>query len=192
MRFLQIMNRYGCLFFLCFIVARASPLLAQAITPLNTSKASVNQSGYLPYVTGRNLNGVNFELPRDLPAPRSLFLFAFDKSQSMVLKSWVDGLNLEEGKIHWIESPVMPESFRLINFFTEPVMRASISEKVSRDHIVPLYFDRENFSKLMGIEFDPDGAYATVVAKSGLVLLVIKGGYTKEGASDILNVLNFP
>ncbi|MBU3627177.1 hypothetical protein ICN48_13175 [Polynucleobacter sp. JS-Safj-400b-B2] len=173
---------------LVFALLSGVPALSQVQTS-NSMPFPINGGARFPQLVGKNLNGALLHLPEQLPSDKTIVLFAFQKAQAGTLQSWREGLNLDDGKLAWIELPVMPLAMELIDFFTERVMRYVISDPKTRDHIVVLYADRELFCQSLGIDCDEREAYIAVIDRAGNNFITLKGQFSKEKGNQILRTL---
>ncbi len=142
-----------------------------------------------PTLSGENLSGKRFNLPKDFPAERTLVLIAFEREQQATLDSWAQGLDLLNSQIPWVEVPVISTPYILGSFIIDYGMRKGIPNPKVRDRVITLYTDREAFAKSMGFEYDKLGAYVAVVDRSGNNLGIVKGAYDEVKAKELLGLL---
>ena len=165
------------------VIVLASLLIASITNTQNLS------TPIFPTLSGKNLNGKEFNLPRDLPAEKTLVLIAFEQEQQFVLDSWAKGLDLPNSPIPWIEVPVISTPYVIGSFIIDFGMRRGITSPKIRDRVITLYTDREAFAKSMGFKYDKQEAYVAVVDRSGKNLGMVKGSFDERKAKTILDLL---
>jgi len=156
---------------------------------LNTGLVRLSSPSVFPTLTGENLNDKEFTLPQDLPAERTLVMFAFEHAQQPTLNSWSKGLDLANSHIPWVEVPVISTPYVIGSFMIESGMRKGITDPKVRERVITLYTDTEDFSESMGFEFDEHGAYVAVVDRTGQNLGTVKGPYDQSKAKILLRLL---
>ncbi len=147
---------------------------------------------HFPTVSGESLNGQKYTFPADFGSRNVLILFAYEEDQAEQLRSWVKGLDLLNSEIAWFETPVVSTPLKLGSFIIDRGMRNGIPDPRIRDRVVTLYTNQENFSKSLGIPFDPKGAYALVLKPSGHPIGYVSGEFDQEKAKTITEMLNHP
>jgi len=143
-----------------------------------------------PNLSGKNLNGKQYNLPKDLPSEKTLVLIAFEREQQAILDSWYQGLDLINSSIPWIEVPVISKPYKLGSFIIDSGMRRGIPNPRVRDKVITLYTNREAFAHSMGFEYDNQAAYVAVIDRSGKNLGIVKGSYDQDKAKKILKLLD--
>ncbi|CAN5608924.1 hypothetical protein BH23BAC4_BH23BAC4_09200 [soil metagenome] len=126
----------------------------------------------LPEVTGKRLDGSEMVLPNDLPAPWNLLVISFTGEQDRLSDQWIalaEGIaENAEGRLASFELPLIGKGFRVF----EGLIRASLRWQADRtgeaERTVPLYVDRKDFSKALGIK-DRKTVHALLVDNTGTV-----------------------
>lgn len=163
--------------------ARAALALAATVTG-----STVLASGRLPETASSDLNGQEVMLPRDLPGDPTLALVGFIQDHQFEIDTWIDGLKLKDGRIAWIELPVIRNYGAIFRWYVDNGMRSGISGQAARARVVTLYQDPVAFQRAVGL---PDGerAYAVVLDRTGRVRAVAAGSFTPQKAEGILAAL---
>jgi hypothetical protein len=165
------------LLFLAVIVTCAGRAVAQATL------------GRMPTLSAENLNEKPVTLPAQLPAERSLVLMAFEREQQSLLNTWVDGLGLKDGKLAWIETPVIAKGYGLFSGFIGSGMRRGIPDPAMRERTITLYTDPAALRRDMGLSGDGNEVWVLVVGRGGQVLARAPGAYTADKAKPLLEAL---
>ena len=152
--------------------------------------ASSNDKMSIPRLHARDLNGNNWVIPYDLPAKKTLLLFAFKREQQNSVDSWIDGLGLRasENKIAWIEIPLLQKPWKLLSSWIDHGMKQGITDHDLRGHVWTIYTNRDSFLKEIGLT-SANSIYALVVSKDGTVLSSASGEYSATAAQVILKAL---
>jgi hypothetical protein len=145
--------------------------------------------GRMPTVTAESLSEKPFTLPAQLPAERSLVLVAFEREQQTALNTWVAGLNLNDGKLPWIETPVIAKPNALVRAFINGGMRSGIQDTAMRDRTITLYTDPVALRKDMGLSGDGKVVWVLVVDRAGQVHAKAEGVYSADKAKPLLEAL---
>ena len=144
----------------------------------------------IPRLHARDLNGNNWVIPHNLPAEKTLLLFAFKREQQNSIDSWIDGLGLRapESKIAWIEIPLLQKSWKLLRSWIDQRMKRGITDYDLRGHVWTIYTNRDSFLKDIGLT-SANSIYALVVRKDGTVLSSAFGEYASSAGEIVLKAL---
>jgi hypothetical protein len=172
---------------------RAAPawLLWVAMTVTCTGLALAQTPvGRMPIISAENLNEKPVTLPAQLPAERSLVLMAFEREQQIALNTWVEGLGLKDGKLPWIETPVIAKGYGLFSGFIGGGMRRGITDPALRERTITLYTDPAALRRGMGLSGDGKEVWVMVLDRTGQVLAQAPGTFTPDKAKPLLEALN--
>jgi hypothetical protein len=150
---------------------------------------AIKSLGRMPTVEAESLSNIPMTVPTQLPAERTLVLIAFEREQQTVLNTWVAGLNLNDNKLPWIETPVIGKGYGLIRGFINGGMRRGIQDTALRERTITLYTDPVALRKDMGLTGDGKTVWVAVVDRAGLVLARAEGPYTADKAKPLLEAL---
>ena len=135
-----------------------------------------------------DLNEKPITLPSGLPAERSLVIVAFQREQQENVDTWVNGMNLPDSDLPWLELPLIDNPGLLMRWFINSGMRRGIPDPKARAHVVTIYTDKAAFLAALGIEDEAD-VYALVVDRQGNVIENVRGDYSPEGEQILRKAL---
>jgi hypothetical protein len=138
-------------------------------------------------VAGKDLNGTPWVAPAGLPGDKTLVLVGFEESQQEALDTWTQGLglNASSNTIPWVEMPLIENPSMLMRWFINTGMRSGIKDPRIRSRVWTAYTDRKAFMTSCGMISD-DAVFAMVVDRSGQVLAIERGSYSKVGEVRLL------
>lgn len=108
-----------------------------------------------PHVTGKNLNGTNFQLPADFAAPINLVFVAFKREQQSDVDSWkpfVTDLKSKYPQLGVYEVPTLSSGYTLFRGFIDGGMRSGIPDPNARATTITLYLDKRAFDRELGVD----------------------------------------
>lgn len=145
----------------------------------------------MPLITGKDLNGTPWSIPKGLPAERTLVLIGFDEPQQAAIDTWTQGLGLDlpTNTIPWVEMPLIENPGRFMRWFIDTGMRGGIKGRFQRSHVWTAYTDKKAFLQSCGINAE-NKIQVLVVDRTGRILHAESGEYTKEGAAKLLRSLH--
>ncbi|MBI1237902.1 MAG: hypothetical protein GC199_01030 [Alphaproteobacteria bacterium] len=149
---------------------------------------AAEESPRIPRIEAEDLNGRDIVIPADIPGERTLVFIAFEQEQQFDVDSWIEGLNLRESELPWLEFPVVTNYGFLFRVFLDNAMRGGIETEEARSHVVTLYTSQEGFRDAAGLPHG-DRIYAAVIDRDGAILALQDGPYTDEKAAPLLAVL---
>jgi hypothetical protein len=167
--------------------------LAAVTAALVLALAAPNESnflGQLPKLSVKRLDQQRVVLPQELPAPRTLALVAFRSSQREEIRSWVQGLRLDQDdSIAWFKMPVLkdPGSESARNDI-EGVLLARHPGEMDRARLVPVFTDRDAFIRATGLPGD-EHAWVLVLDREGKVLARAEGRFDQDKAQALRETL---
>ena len=166
-----------------YVLALAASMQTDNLS-MNPAPGPVESSRQFPTLTSRDLAGHTIALPDGLPGDRTVLLIAFAREQQKDIDGWVAGLHLDDGKIPWLEVPVIDNPGPLVRWFIDSGMRRGIQNHETWKHVVTLYIRKSEFKAAIGVT-DESKVYAMVVDRHGKILVTVPGLYTPQGAATI-------
>ena len=165
-------------------------LLIPLITALQMTCAMALNSGHFPSVSGKDLNGKSWIAPSGFPGERTLVVIGFEEEQQVGIDSWFEGMEVRDpaSRISWIEMPLINNPGMLMRWFINTGMRGGIPSKEVRSHVWTAYTNKKAFMEASGMTSTKD-VYALVVDRSGKILAMESGNYSKKGAAVLLKAL---
>jgi hypothetical protein len=151
------------------------------------STARADDAVTFPSVSGRDLNGRDLRLPKDLAGDVDLLFVAFVRGQQADVDSWksfADAAQKSRPNLKVYELPVLSRSISLIRGFIDGGMRNAIKDEAARAATVTLYIDKPPFRHALGIE-NEDQIAVLLVRRGGRVLWKGIGRYDAAKAPDL-------
>jgi hypothetical protein len=149
-----------------------------------------------PEVSGRNLEGREFQLPSDFEGDVNLVLVAFQREHQRLIDSWMPAAAAwadSYPRLRYYELPTLGSGYRLFRSFIDGGMRGGIPDVEARERTITLYLDKSAFRSELGLASE-ETIYAIVVDAEGIVTQLLEGPYSDDkGAiieSAIKQVLN--
>jgi hypothetical protein len=146
-----------------------------------------NALRFFPEVVGRNLEGLEFQLPADFGGAVNLVLVAFRREQQALVDTWLPpaaALADSVGDLQYYELPVLSRAYKLVRRFIDGGMRAGISDLAARERTITLYIDKKPFREALGIS-NEDTIYILVLASDGRVALMLDGAFSEDKGSSV-------
>jgi hypothetical protein len=138
-----------------------------------------------PNVTGQNLNGKTFNLPKDFQGPASFVFVAFTRGQQAQVDSWktfVAGARARYPAVGEYEVPTLSRGNALFRGFIDGGMRNGIRDAATRAATITLYIDKRPFDASLGIASEDD-IVVLLVSPDGAVLWRASGAYEQGKAA---------
>lgn len=123
-----------------------------------------------PEVTGTALDGTKRALPADFSAPHNLLIFTFDDEYDPLSDQWAAAAEriarAAPGQLAVYELPLVGKGFKVFKGLIRRTMKAGTDAKGEAERTVPLYVDKKDFAKSLGLKnkktvhlllVDPDG-----------------------------------
>ena len=157
---------------------------------LSGSAFAKNLEPRMPVMTGKDLNRTPWVVPAGLPGDKTLVLVGFQESQQEAIDTWTQGLglNTSSNAIPWVEMPLIENPRMLMRWFINTGMRSGIKDQRMRSHVWTAYTDKQTFMRSCGMVSD-ETVFAMVVDRSGEVLAIERGAYSKGGEARLLKAL---
>ena len=167
--------------------------LAAVTAALVLALAAPNESnflGQLPKLSVKRLDQQRIVLPQELPAQRTLALVAFRSSHREEIRSWIQGLRLDQDdSIAWFKMPVLkdPGSERARSDI-ESILMARHPADIDRSRLVPVFTDRDAFMRATGLP-GSEHAWVLVLDREGKVLARAEGRFDQDKAQALRETL---
>jgi len=146
--------------------------------------------GQFPSASGKDLNNKPWIAPSGFPGERTLVVVGFEEEQQGGIDSWFEGMEVRKppSAISWIEMPLINKPGMLMRWFINTGMRSGIPSREIRSHVWTAYTDMNDFMNSCGMP-STKNVYALVVDRSGKILAMESGNYSKKGAKALLKAL---
>lgn len=125
-----------------------------------------------PALTGRDLEGKEVIIPRDLPGEAQLLMVAFQRRHQLQVDSWsgvlADLVATYPGLGVW-EIPTLSSGYRPFRAFIDGGMRAGIADPHTRRHTLTVYTSLRDVQRRLGLADFEDiraSTFSTVTAGS--------------------------
>jgi len=145
---------------------------------------------HFPQVSGKDLNNKPWKAPTEFPGERALVMIAFEEEQQADVDTWTKGLGLiaPSNTLPWIEMPLIDNPGIFMRWFINTGMRGGIPSKEVRSHVWTAYTDKKTFMQTCGLPSEKM-VYALVVDRSGKIIAIEAGNYSKIGAAKLLHAV---
>lgn len=169
-------------------VARLALLLAAVIVPATHAAppTAMPDDVRFPAVSGRNLEGREFALPRDF-GDRSIAVVAFRQEQQRDVDTWLPALR-ELGREHpglaVYELPTLATRYRLIRAFIDGGMARGIPDRAAREATITIYTDAGAFRRALAIP-DDGAIHVLLVDRAGRILWRAAGRYDERAMAAL-------
>jgi hypothetical protein len=164
-----------------WIAAVSGALLLAVAAP-----REANLMGRLPSPTARQLEQQHVRISPFLPAGRTLALVGFDRSHRSEIRSWIDGLRLEQDSaIAWFKMPVLDDpGSEGERSAIESRLRDGHSLSSQRSRLVPVFTNRADFVRAAGLS-GTEHASVLVLTRDGRVLARAEGQFDPAKAEAL-------
>lgn len=167
--------------------------LAAVTAALMLAVAAPNDSnflGQLPTLTVKRLDQQRIVLPQNLPAERTLALVAFQSSHRNEIRSWIEGLRLnQDTSIAWFKMPVLKDpGSEQARSDIESVLLARHPADSARSRLLPVFTDRDAFIRAAGLPGN-EHAWVLVLDRDGKVLARAEGQFDQNKAQALRETL---
>jgi len=146
---------------------------------------------YFPNVSGSNLDGKRFNLPRDLKGKVNIVIIAFRREQTDLIEQWAGPLKdimKTDPSLELYELPTLGLIYSPFRWWIDGGMRAGIVDEETRERTITIYTNKRNFKAQLGIP-DEETIYIFLVGKDGRILLRIQGDFTQEKYQQLQNAI---
>ena len=144
-----------------------------------------------PEVTGLNLEGRKYNLPKDFEGELNMVALAFFGNHQALVNTWTplaSRLTREYSKLHFYEIPTLTKENGIFRSFIDGGMRSGIPDKAAREATITLYLDRAAFLKIAGLPNDRT-IYVLLVDRRGTIYWRGDGMFTPELGAALENVI---
>ncbi len=168
-------------------------LAATVSTPTNSQMTTVplirpsaaGPLGRFPGVSGENLNGKRFDLPRDFEGALNLVVIAFQREQQRDVDGWMPFLKAlakDGGDVRIYELPTLGRRYRLMRPIIDGGMRGGIPDTSVRAITITLYIDKAPFRRALELAGE-NRIYVLAVDREGRVHARASGLFTPESGA---------
>ena len=158
-------------------------LAIAAMTSDSTSRTPASRASggpvRFPAVSGRNLEGKEYALPRDFEGERNVVVVAFKREQQHDVASWTPALGelaRTTPGVRVYGMPTLKASWRIMRGMIDGGMRRGTPDASEREHTITLYVDTDAFRKALAIPDDRQ-VHVLLVDRAGTVLWRTAGRY---------------
>jgi hypothetical protein len=147
---------------------------------------------HFPNVSGSNLDGKRFNLPRDLKGKVNIVIIAFRREQTDLIKQWAGPLKdimKTDPSLELYELPTLSLTYSPFRWWIDGGMRAGIVDEETRERTITIYTNKRNFKAQLGIP-DEETIYIFLVGKDGRILSRIRGDFTQEKYRQLQNAIH--
>jgi hypothetical protein len=144
-----------------------------------------------PNVSGSNLEGKKFNLPKDFEEKLNIVVIAFRREQTALIEAWTGNLEEIEQKnlgVKFYELPVLSKSYSPFRWWIDGGMRAGIVDSKTRKRTITVYTTKNAFKNQLRIP-NEETIYIFLVNKSGKILWRTKGDFTEEKNQQLRHAL---
>lgn len=149
--------------------------------------------GRFPAVSGDNLNGKRFDLPRDFEGDVNLVVVAFQRDQQRDVDGWMPFLKTlakDRNDVRIYEVPTLGRGYRIMRPIIDGGMRGGIPDLKVRATTITLYIDKTSFRRALRLP-DENRIYVLAVDREGHVQARASGLFTPE-SGDAFGLAAFP
>ena len=143
--------------------------------------------GLFPQVTGENLAGRPFALPREFEGDINLVVVAFKRQQQQDVDTWMPFLKTlarRRPAVRVYEIPTLGRGYRFMRGIIDGGMRSGIPDSATRAATITLYIDKAPFKRSLALN-DEDHIYVLLVDRSGHVHARAAGRYEPAAAAAL-------
>ena len=140
-----------------------------------------------PNVSGENLEGRKFTLPRDFEQKRNLLVIAFKREQQHESETWtplIKRLITKYANLAFYELPTIAALSPLRRWWINSAMRSALPDPGTRHATITLYIEKEPFKQALEIP-DEDHIYTLLVDQTGTILWRSQGPLNQQKEQDL-------
>lgn len=144
-----------------------------------------------PSVTGSNLEGRRFRLPRDLEGEHNLLFIPFQRWHQDWVDTWVPfarQLGAEVGGFRYYELPTLPRMNPFYRASLDLGMKMGIPDRAAREATITLYLDKDAYRQALGIPTE-ETIVVMLVERSGAIRWRTTGPYDEAKGADLRRCL---
>lgn len=108
-----------------------------------------------PEVSGKNLNGKEFQLPGDLEGKVNLVIIAFERWQQQLVDTWLSPADSLASRVPGLvvyELPTLRRMNAVNRWFIDQGMRSGIPDEIARHRTITLYINKAPFREVLEIK----------------------------------------
>ena len=144
-----------------------------------------------PTVSGENLEGRTFTLPRDFEQKRNVLVIAFKREQQRESETWapfIQRLTREYADLAFYELPTIAALNPLRRWWINSAMRSVLPDPGTRHATITLYIEKEPFKQALEIP-DEESIYTLLVDQMGTILWRSQGPLSQEKERGLMAFL---
>jgi phosphoenolpyruvate carboxylase len=153
---------------------------------------SEDRTRHFPNVSGSNLDGKRFNLPRDLKGKVNIVIIAFKREQTDLIEQWATPLKeimRADPSLEVYELPTLSRGYSPFRWWIDGGMRAGIVDEEARRRTITIYTNKRNFKVKLGIS-NEETIYIFPVGKDGRIITRVQGDFTEEKHRQLQNAIN--
>jgi carbon monoxide dehydrogenase subunit G len=172
----------------------ADPLLALAFNRVGdralaglTRTLARTEPRMLSPLSGRGLDGKEYELPGDLAKPHNVLIVAFRRDQQRIVDQWLPWLtDLEQKRVDVAvyELPVLSSAYGPARWFIDGGMTRGIPDASARARTITVYTDVQKVICELGLD-GTDTIAVLLLERSGRILASEVGGFEERKAERL-------
>jgi hypothetical protein len=143
-----------------------------------------------PLLTGINLEGKKFELPKDFDGEFKLISIGFEREHQEAINTWIkvaDEINKNNLKIKFYEVPLIYELSGFSRAWVNNGMRLGIQDKIARERTITVDTNRDKFFEIMDMKGDK--IYTLLLDKEGKILWRAEGLANQKNVESLQKIL---
>lgn len=140
-----------------------------------------------PTVSGANLEGRRYELPRDLEGALNVLLIPFQRWHQDWVDTWVPALRqltARHPEVRYYELPTLPRMNPIYRMSLDYGMKMGIPDRAAREATITLYLDKDAYRRALNIP-DETTIVVMLVTPAGDILWRTTGAYTDEAGRSL-------
>lgn len=144
-----------------------------------------------PTVSGSNLEGQRFELPRDFGGDLTLVMIAFQQWQQVQVNGWLPPVKMlaRQYGLRYYELPTLPRWDPLRQWLLNNGMRAGIPDRHTRETTITLYTDLGRFCRALDIP-DLDDTQVMLLDRAGGVCWRARGDVSPDKLAALTTAIS--
>lgn len=154
-------------------------------------RPQTHPAAVLPPVTAEALNKTKWNLPAQFSSPLNLLILCFTRDQQEAVETWLPITAPAQSANPKVQTWVLPVSARqdvLYKWWLNSSMRGGLPANESARYTVPLYVNKPQFLKSLGILSEKQIA-VLLTDKTGLVLWRSEGPSTEQKKASLADFL---
>ena len=160
---------------------------AIALLPVSGARSPPRSRRRLSPLSGRALDGKEYELPGDLAKQHNFLVVAFRREQQRVVDQWLPWLiELEQRRsdVAVYELPVLSSVYGPARWFIDGGMTRGIPDASARARTITVYTDVRKVVDNLGLA-GTDTIAVLIVERSGRILASEVGGFEEQKAERL-------